>query len=64
MQLHHEGHEGNEVKPENATRRSGFRDFAIDDQSRDCGTVGSRAAGRRWRVKGNNILFAVPRLRD
>jgi hypothetical protein len=26
--------------------------------------VKSRPAGRRWRVMGNNILFAVPQLRD
>ncbi len=44
-------HEGSEGKPGNAALRSGY-------QSRDCGTVGSRPAGRRWRLMGNNLLFA------
>ena len=35
--------------------------FAFGDQSRDCGTVGSRPAGRRWRLIGNNFLFAGSR---
>ncbi len=48
-------HEVNEVKPGNAALRSGFRDFAFGDQRL---AVGSRPAGRRWRVMGNNFLFA------
>jgi hypothetical protein len=63
IQLHHEGHEGSEGKPGSAGRRTGFMHFAFGDQSRDCGTVGSRPAGRRWHVMGNNILFAGPALR-
>ena len=41
-----------------------LKHFAFGDQSRACGTVGSRPASRRWQVTGNNVLFAVPRLRD
>jgi hypothetical protein len=47
-------HEVNEVKPGNADLR-GFMHFAFGDQRL---AVGSRPAGRRWRVTGNNILFA------
>ncbi len=53
--LHHEEHEGNEVKPGSAGRLTGFTHFAFGDQRL---AVGSRPAGRRWQVKGNNILFA------
>ena len=55
IQFHHEGHEVNEVKPGSAGRRTGFMHFAFGDQRL---AVGSRPAGRRWRVKGNNFLFA------
>ena len=48
-------HEGNEVKPGSAGRRTGFMDFAFGDQRL---AVGSRPAGRRWQVTGNNYLFA------
>ena len=53
--LHHEGHEVNEVNPGSAGRLSGFIHFAFGDQRL---AVGSRPAGRRWRVRGNNYLFA------
>jgi hypothetical protein len=52
-QLHHEEHE---VNHGSAGRLTGFMTFAFGDQSRDSGTVGSRPAGRRWRVNGNNYL--------
>ena len=58
MQSHHEGHEGSEGKPGRAGRRTGFMLFAFGDQRL---AVGSRPAGRRWRVKGNNVLFAWSR---
>ena len=57
IQSHHEEHEGSEVKPGSAGRRTGFKHFAFGDQRFD---IGSRPAGRRWRVKGNNYLFAGP----
>jgi len=46
--LHHEGHEGNEVNPGSAGRLTGFMHFAFGDQRL---AVGSRPAGRRWRVR-------------
>ena len=55
MQSHHEEHEGSEGKPGSSGRRTGFMHFAFGDQRL---AVGSRPAGRRWRVKGNNYLFA------
>ena len=55
--LHHEGHEVNEVNPGSAGRLTGFMHFAFGDQRL---VVGSRPAGRRWQVKGNNYLFAGP----
>ena len=55
IQSHHEGHEGSEGKPGSAGRQTGFMHFAFGDQRL---AVGSRPAGRRWRVKGNNYLFA------
>jgi len=45
-------HEG---KPGSAGRRTGFMYFAFGDQRL---AVGSRPAGRRWQVTGNNYLFA------
>ena len=56
-QLHHEGHEVNEVKPGSAGSLTGFTHFAFGDQRL---AVGSRPAGRRRQVKGNNYLFAGP----
>ena len=53
--FHHEEHEGNEVKPGSAGRRTGFMYFAFGDQRL---AVGSRPVGRRWQVTGNNYLFA------
>ena len=53
--LHHEGHEVNEVNPGSAGRLTVFMHFAFGDQRL---AVGSRPAGRRWQVAGNNILFA------
>ena len=47
-------HEGKTVS---AGRLTGFMHFAIGDQRL---AVGSRPAGRRWQVKGNNYLFAGP----
>ena len=61
MQSHHEEHEGSEGKPGSAGRLTGFMHFAFGDQRL---AVGSRPAGRRWQIKGNNYLFAVPQLRD
>ena len=57
---HHEVHEGNEVKPGSAGRLTGFRDFAFGDQSRACGTVGSRPAGRRWQVIEKQCFVCSP----
>ena len=45
--LHHEAHEGNEVKPGSAGRLTGFMHFAFGDQRL---AVGARPARRRWRV--------------
>ena len=53
--LHHEGHEGSEGQPGSAGRQTGFVPFAFGDQRL---AVGSRPAGRRWQVTGNNYLFA------
>ena len=55
IQLHHEEHEGYEVKSGSAGHLTSFMHFAFGDQRFG---VGSRPAGRRWRVKGNNYLFA------
>ena len=54
-------HEVNEAKPGSAGHLTGFIDFAFGDQRL---AVGSRPAGRRWRIGRNNVLFAVPQLRD
>ncbi len=53
-QLHHEEHEGNEVKPGSAGRLTGFMPFAFGDQRL---AVGSRPAGRRWHVARNNFCL-------
>ena len=48
-------HEGHEVNPGSAGRLTGFIHFAFGDQRL---AVGSRPAGRRRQVTGNNYLFA------
>ena len=53
--LHHEEHEVSEGKPGSTGRLTGFMHFALGDQRL---AVGSRPAGRRGQVMGNNYLFA------
>ena len=55
IQLHHEEHEDKKENPGTPLSAAALKPFAFGDQRL---AVGSRPAGRRWQVTGNNYLFA------